>query len=57
MDQFMNGDVFEARRWLFDQFQIEPDTAGGGVAASPLGLHLLDAPIGDLHAENRLPLL
>ena len=55
--QFVNDDVFEALHRLFREFEIEPDSAGGGVAGAPFGFHPLDAPVGDMHSQDGLPLL
>ena len=44
-----------ARR-LLRQFQVQPDAPGFGIAASPAGLHFLDAQLGDRHAHLGLPL-
>ena len=54
---FVDDDVFEAFRWLLGEFQIEPDASGRGIAGAPFGFHAFDAPVGDLDAQDRLPLL
>src|SRR5579883_2796283 len=50
-------DVFQAMPRLFDQFEIEPDAPGFDVAGAPFGFHLLDIPLADLDADDRLPFL
>ena len=55
--EFVNHDVFEALHRLFGQFQVQPYSTCGGVAASPLGLHFFDAPVAGLNAQDGLPLL
>src|SRR5664279_129564 len=57
MDHFVDGDVFQTADRLLGQLQIEPDSAGIHVAASPLGFHLLDSPVVDAYAQSRLPFL
>ena len=47
--EFVNDDVFQATRRLFDQFQIQLNAAGADIASAPAGLHPFDAPVGDPH--------
>jgi hypothetical protein len=52
---FVHHDVFEAFLGLLGQFRIEADGSGAGIAASPLGLHLLHMETRNRNAENRRP--
>src|SRR5271157_1525586 len=56
MNQLVDCDVLKALDRLLGEFEIEPDTAGIRVATPPLGFHLLDCPVVDLHAQHELPL-
>ena len=54
MNELVNDQEFKAQYRLFHQLQIQPDAAGVCAARSPLGLHLLDAPVGNANAETHL---
>ena len=56
MDQLVHDDIFEADRWFFDQFEVEPDALCLDVARAPARLHLFDAPLGDVNAKDGFPL-
>lgn len=53
MDHFVDDDVFQAGDGFLAEFEVEPDTPGLDGAASPSGFHVLDAPGGDLGADDR----
>jgi hypothetical protein len=55
VDEFMNHEIFEALHGLFRQFEVQPDAASRYAARTPLSLHPLDAPSGDLNAQASLP--
>jgi hypothetical protein len=39
MHKFMYNDVFQTLPWLFCKVGVQKDGLGGGVAATPFGLH------------------
>ena len=39
MHQFMDNDVFQTLPWLFGKVGVQKYGLGGGVAATPFGLH------------------
>lgn len=51
VDKFVSDDVFQAVNRLLNQLQIEPDPPSFDVTGSPLCLHELDAPLGNLNAD------
>jgi hypothetical protein len=51
----VDQDVFDAIEGFLGEFEVEPDAMVPCVAAAPPGLHLLDAPVGDLHPDDGLP--
>jgi hypothetical protein len=57
MHQFMDENIFQAILRFLGQFQIAPDALGKDVASSPLGFHLLDRPLVDLHTNDILPFI
>src|SRR6266550_378957 len=40
---------------FLDKLEIQPDATCLNSASTPLGFHLLHAPLGHLHANNRFP--
>ena len=55
MHHFMHYDIFQAFRWLFSQFRIEPNASGNRVATPPSRFHPLDKNPRHLHAQQWLP--
>ena len=55
MNKLMDNDILQALFGLLCEFQIEPDAPSFDIAASPLRLHFLYAPLRDLDLETRLP--
>ena len=53
--ELVSHDVLKTLRRLLGELQIQPNAAGLRVAGPPLGFHLLDAPIGQLNAQDVLP--
>jgi hypothetical protein len=49
----MHEHVLDALHWLLGQLQVP----GFDVAAAPLRLHLLDAPVAGAHAQQWLPFI
>jgi len=56
VDELVDDQVLEAARGLLRELEIQPDPAGVHAARAPFGLHLLDAPVGSMSSQNRLPL-
>lgn len=56
MREFVGDDVFKTLDRFLDKFQVEPNPLRWCVTAPPLGLHLLDAPVGDFDTRHGLPL-
>ena len=55
MHHFVDQHVFQARHWLLDQFQVQPDAPRRDVAASPARLHPPDPDLGNRLSKPRLP--
>lgn len=56
MGHFVNDHVFQQVFWFFDEFGVEADVFGFGVAATPFCFHALEVVVGDGYAELLLPL-
>ena len=55
VDHFMDDDIFEAFKWIPDQFEVEPDSTSADVARAPAGPHPLELPLGDVDVHCRFP--
>ena len=55
MYQLMHQNVLKALRWLFCQFEVQPNAFRLGVAAAPFGFHLFDAPARRFNTDLILP--
>src|SRR5438309_2226972 len=40
---------------FLDKLEIQPDSTRLNIASAPPGFHLLHAPLGHLHTDNRFP--
>jgi hypothetical protein len=57
VDHLVNDDVLEAIPGLLGELRIQTDSVNQGIAAPPLGLHLLHVETADLDIKARLPSL
>src|SRR5688500_3381259 len=55
VNHFVQNDVTQAVLRFLRKLRVEPDRPSGGIAAPPLGLHLLDEELPDSHSEKWLP--
>ena len=55
MHHLMDHQVFQAFAWFLRQLAVEPDAAGGGIAAAPPGFHPLHVHLTHLNAHDRFP--
>ena len=55
VDELMDDQVLETPRGLLRKLEIQPDSAGIHAARAPLGLHLLDAPVGCANSKLGSP--
>lgn len=55
--QLMGEHVLQTLHGLLGEFEVQPDAAGGGVAASPFRFHFLDAPFRGTDTKGLLPFL
>lgn len=56
VNHLVHQNIFQARRRLLHQLQIQPDAPGRRIAATPARFHSLDAHVGRGDANLELPL-